>query len=853
MVFADRYRDATGFWQRAGVWIEALAGILKEAPKEHRHIMLQDLRYALRTARKSPGFTTTAVLTLGLGIGGNTAIFQIISAVKLQSLPVRNPSELVEVRIAGGNKGFGLNPGRYGGLTRPVWQELRDHQQALSGAFAWATRDLRAGEGTDLKRVNGLAVSGEFFGVLGIQAWRGRVIEPGDETACPPTRAVVSHAYWRDHMGGRELGRDARLTLDGRVHEVIGVTPAGFFGLAVGESFDVAVPFCQPKELRREVFDVAVMGRLRPGWTVDRASAHVDALSSGIFEAAAPTGYSARSLETFKAFRLAAYPAASGVSWLRAEYDAPLRILLAITGLVLLIACANLANLMLARAIAREREVSVRLALGASRIRLLRQFLAESSLLAAAGALLGVGLAHVFSRLLLRALATEELAPTLPLSTDWRVLLFTALVAAGACLLFGITPALRATRIEPASAMKVGGRGLSIGGGRLSAQRVMVVTQLAFSLVLLVAALLFVRSFRNLITFDPGMRQEGITLAFVGFPASNVARDAINDFQRALLAEVQAVPGILDAGTTTNIPLLGSSWSHGVQVGDKEDSSQFTWVSPGYFSTMRIPILQGRDFTLQDTRTSPRVAIVNEAFVRRFAGRASPIGQTLRTSPEPNFPSSVYEIVGVIPDTQYDSLRSGLKPMVFAPDSQYPSLGPWTVMVIHSNLEPATAIASVKRRLGGLHPDIVAEFGVFKSRIRDGLLRERLLAMLAGFFGALAALLTMVGLYGMVAFAVAQRRHEIGIRLALGAARRKVIGMVMREAQSLVVVGGVLGAGLSLLAGPAAAALMFGLEPDDPTTLLMAFLLLAAIAAVASFVPARAAARVDPLTALRQE
>jgi ABC-type antimicrobial peptide transport system permease subunit len=290
-----------------------------------------------------------------------------------------------------------------------------------------------------------------------------------------------------------------------------------------------------------------------------------------------------------------------------------------------------------------------------------------------------------------------------------------------------------------------------------------------------------------------------------------------------------------------------------VQVGANQGDSKFTWVSPGYFETMDLPILQGRDFTLHDTRTSLRVAVVNQTFVRQFAGAASPIGLTLRTAPEPNYPSTVYQIVGVVPDTKYNDLRGEIPAMAFAPDSQYPTIGPWSVMMIQSSIDPAATIASIKHRLTESHPEILAEFSVFKTRIREGLLRERLLAMLAGFFGALAAVLAVVGLYGMISFAVAQRRQEIGIRVALGARRPQVIAMMMREAGWLLAVGLVVGAALSLLAGQTASTLLFGLKPHDPLTLVSACLLLAAVAAAASFVPARSASRLDPLVALRHE
>jgi predicted permease len=815
--------------------------------------MMNDLRYALRQILKNPGFAAVVVLILALGIGANTAIFQLLDAVRLRSLPIHNPQELAEVRIVGGNGGMGLNPSRYGGLTRPVWQEIRESQRAFSGVFAWTAAEFRVGKGSELRRANGIRVSGDFFRVLGVRPLQGRLLLPEDEMACPPSRAVVSYSYWQSQLGGRDLTSDIRLAVDGDSMEVIGVTPPEFFGLAVGERFDIALPLCQPKELRRDVFSVAVMGRLHPEWTVDRAAAHLDTISPGIFEATAITGYGAKTVERYKRFRLAAYPASGGVSVLRKKYDSSLWLLLGITGLVLLIACANLANLMLARASAREPEIAVRLALGASRWRLFRELLLESGLLAITGAALGTGLAQFLSQVLIQSLSTESAAVTLSIDTDWRVLLFAALVAAITCIAFGAAPALRATQTEPIAALRSAGRGLTAGRDRFSLQRMMVVTQIAISLVLMVGAMLFVRSFRNLMTFDPGMRQRGITVAFFGFHQSQIARDRYAEFQRQLLEEVRSVPGVLHAATTTNVPLIGGSWGHGVRIGSSEGSSMFTWVSPSYFQTMGIPLLKGREFSPNDTEASPRVAIVNQAFVNKLLGGADPIGQTLRTSPEPRYPSTVYEIVGVIPNTRYDDLRGETPPMTFAPASQFPDIGPWAKMMIHSDLAPETIVRSVKRWISEKHPEIVMEFSAFQPQIREGFVRERLMAMVSGFFGVLAALLAVIGLYGLISYIVTRRRHEIGIRAALGAQPRDLRWLVLRDTLLLALIGIAVGLPAVLLSSRLASSLLFGITATDPITIASATLLLTGAALLSGYLPARRAAKVDPMVALRYE
>jgi predicted permease len=814
---------------------------------------LLDLRYALRTLRKSPGFTATAIITLALGIGANTAIFMLLDAIRLRSLPVPDPQELAEVRIVDpGHQGMGINQ-QYGELTRPLWQEIRDQQQSFSGVFAWSVNLRYVGRGSEMRHFHELRVSGDFFRVLGIRPFRGRLLLPEDEGACPMTRAVVSYPYWQTELGARELSPAIKLVVDNELVQIVGVTPPGFFGMVVGEGFDIAVPFCEPRDgLRRDAFEVSVMGRLKSGGTIQRASAEMDALSPGVFEATIPPGRNTHWTETYKHFRLAAYPASTGVSSLR-DYDRSLSLLLGIAGLVLLIACTNLANILLARASARQREMALRLALGASRGRLLRQLFTESLLLAAIGAALGIALAQSLSRLLVWSFSTEGAEANLQMVTDWRVLLFAAVVAVLTCVVFGVVPALRATRTEPIEAMKTGGRGTTGGRERFSLQRLLVVTQVSVSLVLLVGALLFVRSFHNLMTFDPGMRESGITDAFLGFWQSNLPRERWAEFQRELLDEVRSVPGVLNAATTTNAPLLGSSWEHGIHIGSQDGNSKFTWVSPDYFETMGIPVIRGRAFTPNDTASSPRVALVNETFIRHYLSDVNPIGQTLRTNPEPDYPAVAYEIVGVIPDTKYNDLRGQTPPMTFAPASQFPGQGPWTSVMIHSNLAPAAIAAAAKRVIAENHPDVVTQFADFQKEIRDGLVEERLMAALSGFFGLLAALLAVVGLYGVISYIVSTRRNEIGIRMALGASRADVVGIIVRQTLVLLALGVGVGIVAALAAARSAGSLLFGLQPNDPVTFVGAATLLITIALLASFLPARRASRVDPMVALRYE
>jgi predicted permease len=822
----------------------------------------RDLRFALRSLRKSPGFTATAILTLALGIGANTAIFQLLDAVRLRSLPVADPQSLASVQIRGGNHGFGVTADETK-LSYPLWQQIRTQQQAFSGVFAWQSNDFRLGQAGQERRAQGLWVSGEIFTALGIAPVKGRVFTAEDDHPdCGVRGAVISYALWQSEFAQQDSAIGSTLMIQGHPTEVLGVAPPGFFGLEVGKKFDFAVPLCSVSAYsptagealtRRDFFWLSVIGRLKPDWTATRASAQVDAISPGIIEATLPDGYSNSYLDRYRQFRLAAYPAGNGISQLRKTYDTSLSLLLGTTGLVLLIACANLANLMLARASTREREMAVRLALGASRWQLIRQLLAEGLVLAGGGALLGFGLASVLSRSVVRLLSNEENLLRLDLSTDWRVLAFTAAIALSTCVIFSLAPAFRSSRTEPGTALKVGGRGMTAGRGRFSFQRTLVVSQIAVSLVLLVGALLFVRSFRNLMTLDPGFRERGIVFTFLDLSRLNLPPERVEPFVREVLEQVRSIPQVETAATSTHVPLNGSSWSLGVDLQGSQGTSKFSWASPGYLQTMQIPLLAGRDFNDRDTRMSPHVAIINETFARQFLAGANPIGKTLRTRAEPDFPSAEYQIIGVVKDTKYANLRDITPPMAFGPVPQFPGPGSWSHLFIRSSAPPAALISAVRQKIARVNPEIATEFHVFQTDIRNGLVRERMMALLSGFFGALAALLATIGLYGVISYIIATRRNEIGIRMALGAIPQDIIGNIIRQTLLMLALGVGAGILLSLAAARGAGTLLFGLQPNDPLSLVAASAFLVAVALIASYVPARRASRIDPTIALRCE
>lgn len=820
----------------------------------------RDIRYAVRGYCNAPLFAIVAITTLALGIGANTAIFQLLNEVRLRSLPVQHPEELVDIRIIGGNQGLGVSNSFYSSLTRPVWQEIERSHEPLSGAFAWEfdSQNMQIGANVnDVHAVRTINVSSQFFSTLGLEPVAGRLLDPEDmAAACTGSGAVVSYAWWQSQMGGRAITGAESVVLDGVTYRIVGVTPPRFFGLAVGENFDFITPLCIPQNVQREHFDIGVMGRLAPGWNIDRATQWFTAASKGIFEATLPQGYGTSSTEQFRNFKLGAYSADSGVSRLRHDYDTSLWILLGITGLVLLIACANLANLMLARASARQREIAVRMALGATRTRLLRQLLLESGLLALFGAFLGIALAQVFSRLLIRVLASADENLALSVHTDWRVLFFTSGIAVLTCTVFGTLPAFRAAKADPIHALKTGDAHATGHRERYSMQRLMVVLQVAVSMVLLVTALLFVRSFRNLMTVDPGMRENGITLGGFMYPTSTITPDHFEDFKHLLVDEVRSIPGVSNAAIVTMPPLSGGSWGHLINIGSREGNSHFTWVSPTYFATMGIPIVSGRGFNDSDSANSPRVAIVNRAFVDRYFPGENPLGKTVRTQAEPRYPATLFEIVGVVPNTLYSDIHEKhLETVAFVPARQFPSEadGRGTQMVIASSLPSAIISEEIKRNIRAKHPEVRMYFSDLHERVFKSLLKERLLAILSGFFGALAAILVMVGLYGVVSYLVTRRRNELGIRIALGSTRSRIVSLVMGEAGRMLIVGALIGTAISLAVTRSAGSLLFGLKSWDPTTIAFAITALAAVAFSASFLPAFRAARLDPVDALRRE
>ena len=826
----------------------------------------QDLRYATRLLLRDKGFAAAAVVSLALGIGANTAIFQLLDAVRLRTLPVERPGELVEVRFKPGTSRSGSFNGRRPMLTYPLFDEVRRRQNVFSGMFAWNSTPLNTAAGGEVRRIEGLWASGEMWSVLGLSPAVGRFYTPEeDRPGCGSPGAVLSHAYWQREFGGAPSVLQQTVRLEGVTFDIIGVAPPDFFGLDVGRRFDVALPLCGDRLTRngddraanRSSWWLASIGRLAPGRTEQQAADHIASISPDIMAATLPTGYTAENEKQYRENNLTVMAASAGVSGIRTQFGEPLAVLLGATGLVLLIACANLANLLLARASAREREMAVRLAIGAARRRLVVQLLVESVLLAVMGTLLGILVARGLTGVLLAQIAAGFGNVFIDLSWNSTMFLFTAGVSTLACLLFGLVPALKATALSPASTLRAGGRGLTMSRERFGLRRLLVVTQVALSLVLLLGALLFSRTLYNLLSIDTGFDQQVLVVllnhqSLAGDPERG---RAVREDIRERLASIADVASVAQADF---VPLEGSFWNEMAMVetpagpGEKFVAN-FTRVGKGYFETMQVPITRGRDFDQRDSLQAPQVAIVNETFVRKTLGNQDPIGRIIRRDTPPGAAAETWQIVGVSGDAKHTDLREDFEPLVILPVTQNARAEDWARFVVKPRGEIEAVTPAIVRQIAQINPLIDIDFAVLSDTIASGLVRERLMATLSGAFGMLAGLLAAVGLYGVMSYTVARRSNEIGIRLAMGARGADVLRMVIKEAGWMVGIGVVIGVALGLGAATAARTLLFGLQPTDPATVLSATALLAAIGLLASYLPARRASKLDPMKTLRQE
>jgi len=818
---------------------------------------MTDFRDAFRSLRSTPIVTTVAILSLALGIGANTAIFSILDTLLLRSLPVKNPQELAIVGMGGKRDNF----------TYPIWEEVKKRGDRFAGVAAWSSGRFNTAKSGETAFVSGMWVSGRFFDVVGAPALLGRVFTEADDKAGGGPDgpvAVISYDYWQRRFGGAADAIGRPVVLDRVSFTIVGVAPPDFFGPEVGSQFDVAVPFgAEPLVHGREsmldkrsAWWLSIMLRRKPGQGIDVATAALRGVQPQIKEATVPPNWRTTDLDNYLKDPFTLTPAATGSSSLRSRYERPLTTIQVVVGLVLLIACANIANLLLARANARRHELSVRLALGATRARLARQLLSESLLLSGAGALVGLALAQWGSRLLVRQLSTGANSVFLDLSIDWRVLGFTALVAIATAVLFGTAPAFGAAGVEPNEALKAQGRGIH-GDARLGLGNVLVVLQVALSLILVVAAGLFVRTFTHLAGRNLGFDKDRVLVA-----STQLESRELEPAQRPVVFErlrqaALAVPGVEAASLSAVSPVGGNTWMFlieipGREIPEKDRVVHVNIVSPGFFKTFGTRMLAGRDFGNQDTAGTAPVLIVNETFARKYFTGANPVGRQVTQAGFPGRPAVAREVVGYVEDAIYRNLRQEIPPTMYIPYLQHREPAPSLLVSVRSaSGAPALLTRSVADAFQRVTPDLTLTFRLVSDQVRNSLIQERLIAMLSGFFGALALLLAAIGLYGITSYAVGRRRTEIGIRMALGAAPAGVIRLVLTRVAWLVALGILAGAAAAYLAATFVSSLLFGLTPRDPITLAGAVGVLAIIGAIAGWVPAWRASRIDPARVLR--
>jgi putative ABC transport system permease protein len=812
--------------------------------------LVQDVRYALRQLRNNLGFTAIAVLTLGLGIGANTAIFSLVNTLMLRMLPVREPGQLVELlhRYPGEPHLNGFSPQAY--------QLMRDHNHVFSGLVAAAYQPFHVrGEGLEPQTVQGGYVDGNFFPVLGVKPAIGRLIGPEDDrTGGPAAVAVVSWSYWKSRfnldpaiLGKQMLVEDVPVT-------VVGVAPRKFFGLQLESSQDVWLPLALQSTIVRSdlgPWSLWLVGRLKPEISVQQAQAEMAVL----YESTLDEQARATNNPFIRKMKLEMEPAGAGLSKLREEWTKPLLLLMAVVGLLLLIACTNLASMLLARGATREHEMALRLSLGAGHFRLARQVLTESLLLSAVGSLLGVYMAYFGAGVLVRII-TAERRPGPPLEfhvrTDWHVLLFTAAITLLTILLSGLVPALRAMRTAPASSLRQAGSASETRSRRLFGKS-LVVAQVALSVVLLSAAGLFVRHLLNLRHLDLGFRPDHVLLVTLDPAGSGYDDEHVSLAYQELLGRLEAIPGVHSATICAPSPISGAGVNRGVTVeGYQAKPGEIRnvmegWIAPKYFATLGTPLLMGRDFSFQD-KGGPRVAIINQTMARYYFDNRDPIGKHVTFDDD----GQPYEIVGVAGDAKYMEMREATYRTIYLNTFQESSVD--SRFALRTSVDPEAVAPDVRRVVSELLKTVsVKSVTTLADQVNASIVPERLMATLSLWFGMLGALLAAIGLYGLLAYTVARRFSEIGIRMALGATRSDATWMVLRDALGMVCIGLAVGAPIAFWSETFAASLVPELQIRSAVPIVCGAVAMIAIALLATYVPARHAAKVDPMVALRYE
>ncbi len=815
--------------------------------------LLRDFRYGLRMLRRSPGFTAVAILTLALGIGANAAIFSVTDAVLLKLLPVRNPKQLVYFRL--------LSPQEHGSVfSRAEFVQFRERSHSFSGMSAFDTVRLMGTVDGQGEFISGQCVSGTFFSVLGVDVTAGRPLTPEDDQPGKPGVAVISYNYWKRKFALDPSVAGKTITLKGTSFTIVGVAPARFRGIELGDAMDIWVPLAFWEHLRlNDHLTLGVMGRVKPEADAKRASAEITLIDQQFAAAALGSKITPLAGREFLARSVELVPGGRGLFDLPDELPQSVLVLTMVVGLVLLIACANVANLLLARAVNRRKEIAVRLALGAPRIRLFRQLLTESLLLAAAGGALGVLLASWATGSLMALLSDGGGLRTLDVRTDVRTLCFALGVSFFTCLLFGIAPALWATRMDAGLTLKGASNSEGKNTLRLGPRKILVISQVSLSVLLLVGAGLLVRSLQKLGMVDAGFRQENVLLVSV-YPTLSGYEGAR---ELALYARAQervsAAPGVLSTTFSRFGMLSGGRWIRVAthfgsgDKGEKEINVNCNPVAPRFFETMGIPMVLGRDFTGADGQQTPRVAVVSESFARRHFPNEVALGKQLRFKDE-NGEQNV--VVGIVKEVKALSLREREPlPQMYIPLAQAPSdlLGQIT-MEVRTAMEPTTAADAVRDAMHDVDANLpVVQIITQKAQTEGTLQNEKSLSTLSTVFGILALLLACIGLYGIAAYTVAARTREIGIRMALGARPDNVYRMVVGQGMRLALTGVMVGLASAFVVSRVLASLLFGISGADSLVYVGVSLLMVLVALAACYLPARRAARVDPMIALRNE
>jgi len=831
--------------------------------------LLQDIRFGLRTLGKNPGFTIVAILTLALGIGANAAIFSLTDQVLLRLLPVERPRELVVLTSPGVNHGRVWSDIEGGpSFSYPMYKDLRDRNEVFAGLLASFHVQVNVAGHGESQLAEGVLVSGNYFQVLGVRPFLGRVLTSQDETAPganPVT--VLSYGYWTRHFGSDPNILNKQLAVNGSSLTVVGVARPGFTGVQVGLIPDVFIPITMKAQMTpnwdgladRNDHWVTMLGRLKPGMSANKAQAGLAPLYRALMEGdAAALKLSARDWQERVNRKLVLDTGSHGRPILQHDTKQPLLVLMAMVGLVLLIACANLAGLLIARGEGRQREIALRLALGAGRLRLVRQLMTESLIVALAGGVAGLALASWTLSVIVNSIPENDGASGLTSQLDYRVLIFACVVSLVTGVLFGLAPAIRATHTDLQSVLKDQGVNVSGGKANVRVRKFLMMSQIALTAVLLAAAGLFAHSLLNLKTQDLGVRPDHV-LEFSISPELNRYRPP----QTIALADrirksMETLPGVRSV-STSEIPMLADSNSssnitvqgYNAQEDEDMDVAQ-NWVGPNFLATMGIPLLNGREFSEADTSASPKVAIINEAMARRFFAGRDPIGLHLGFSEGKDVKLDT-EIVGIVKDSKNTDVKTAARPFVFVPYSQSEHLGNATFYV-RTNQNPEALTTTVRNLIAGFDGNLPV-YGVktLTAQVDEIMFTDRLVTVFSLCLGLLASLLAAVGLYGVMAYVVARRTREIGIRMALGATQQNVAWMILREIIGMLAVG----LGIGLIAaygiGRVVESQLFGVKAGDPVVFVIAAGLLVAVALLAGWLPSRKAANVDPMVALRYE